>query len=68
MLDTKERKDKLPEANLLKVCPKCSIKLPLFAKDGKHNFCPSSKAFEGKIVEICMKCKMDEVVEDWKNP
>ena len=49
----------------LRKCLKCGIELPDFTKDGKHNFCPSSEAFKGRIVEICMKCKMEEVVEKW---
>jgi len=49
-------------------CPKCGVKLPLFDEKDQHNFCPSSEALPGRIVEICMKCKMEEVVAKWKNP
>lgn len=56
-------------------CPKCGAKLPLFNEKGQHNFCPTlwedSKTVDGvwhpqKIIEICMKCKMEEVVEKWR--
>jgi len=48
-------------------CPKCGIELSVFDKDGKHNFCPASTP-DGKIINLCMKCKMEEVVEKWKHP
>lgn len=47
-------------------CPKCGVELPLFTEHGKHNFCPSSEYKQGKIVELCMKCKMEEVVVIWQ--
>jgi uncharacterized Zn finger protein (UPF0148 family) len=53
---------------IFRKCPKCGIELLMMDKDGKHNFCPSSEAFSGRIVEICMKCKMEEVVAKWENP
>jgi len=46
-------------------CPKCGRKLPLFNEGGQHNFCPSSEFEQGKIVDLCMKCKMEEVVALW---
>lgn len=49
----------------LKTCPKCKVKIPVYNEEGKHNFCPSSEFEQGKIVDLCMKCKMEEVVEKW---
>ena len=46
-------------------CPKCGVKLPPSSEEGKHNFCPSSEFIRGKIVEICMECKIQEVVAIW---
>jgi hypothetical protein len=48
-------------------CQKCEVELPIFNEKGQHNFCPASTP-DGGIVNLCMKCKMDEVVEKWKNP
>ncbi|MCX6760425.1 MAG: hypothetical protein NTW46_03740 [Candidatus Nealsonbacteria bacterium] len=48
-----------------KICPKCEIKLPYFTKDGKHNFVPSVNQ-NGKIIDICMKCKMEEIIKKWE--
>lgn len=48
-------------------CPKCKVELPVFNENGQHNFCQASMP-SGGIVNLCMKCKMDEVVEKWKNP
>ena len=70
-----EEDEKLPKFNPEKRCPKCGKLFPiwrlrLFSGEKRkrlaHNFCPSSKAFSGKIVSICMECKMEEVVEKWK--
>lgn len=47
------------------ICPKCGIKLPFFTEDGKHNFVPSVDQ-NGKIINLCMKCKMEEVTRKWK--
>ena len=49
---------------MLVTCPKCNIKLPLFDEKGAHNFCPTASS-NGEIVNICMKCKMDEVKKHW---
>lgn len=46
-------------------CSKCGVELPVFNGKGQHNFCPSSEAVKGRIVEICMKCKMEEVLARW---
>lgn len=48
-------------------CPKCGVELPVFNEKGQHNFCPSSTVIKGKIVDICMKCKMEEVVKVWQD-
>ena len=50
----------------IRECPKCKKEPPSFDENGKHNFCPSSEFEKGKIVEICMKCKMAEVIEKWE--
>ncbi len=81
-----EEKEKLPEYNPLKICPKCGKQFQIWGhyfnsqeKKWKigHNFAPAvwknSKIVDGiwhsqKIIEICRKCKVDEVVEKWKNP
>ncbi|KKQ18575.1 MAG: hypothetical protein US31_C0003G0004 [Berkelbacteria bacterium GW2011_GWA1_36_9] len=49
-------------------CPKCWVELPLFNEKGQHNFCPTISIGKNKIVEICIKCKMEEVVKKWENP
>jgi hypothetical protein len=48
-------------------CPKCGRELLQFNEAGQHNFCPTSKFAPGKIVHVCMKCKIEEVVDKWKN-
>jgi len=72
-----EEDEKLPEHNLEQTCKKCGKSYPtwrlhLFSGEKRkrlaYNFCPSSEAIPGRIVEICMKCKMEEVVEKWENP
>lgn len=72
-----KKEDGLPEHNPVQVCPKCGKSYPvwrfhLFYEETKerlaHNFCPSSEAFPSRIVEICMKCKIEEVVAKWENP
>jgi hypothetical protein len=69
--------EKLPESNPEQKCPKCGKSLPiwrlrLFSGEQRkrlaYNFCPSSEAFPGRIVDICMNCKMKEVFAKWKNP
>ena len=47
-------------------CPKCGIRLPIFNEKGQYNFCPTSSICKNKIVEICIKCKIDEVVKIWE--
>ncbi|MCX6721235.1 MAG: hypothetical protein NT026_01380 [Candidatus Staskawiczbacteria bacterium] len=47
-------------------CPKCGVELPQFDERGQHNFCPTSEFVPGKILNVCMKCKMEEVVREWK--
>lgn len=54
----------LENDQLLKICPKCNTKLPIFNEKGMHNFCPASTP-NGGIIDICMKCKMDEVKKHW---
>jgi len=70
-----EEDEKLPGYNPEQVCEKCGGSYPiwrlhLFSGEQKkrlaHNFCPSSEAFPGRIVDICMDCKMKEVVAKWK--
>jgi hypothetical protein len=48
-------------------CPRCGKEYPvmgmrLFSGETEerpaHNFCPTLDATTGKIVEVCMKCKM----------
>ena len=51
-----------------RICLKCGVQSPVFTEDGKHNFCPSSEAFKGRIEEICMKCKMEEITAKWDSP
>ncbi|MGD0577253.1 MAG: hypothetical protein ABSA74_04210 [Candidatus Staskawiczbacteria bacterium] len=66
--------EKLPEYNPIKTCPKCGREYPIWrlhlyigekAMRLAHNFCPADDP-SGKIVELCMKCKMDGVVEKWR--
>jgi hypothetical protein len=47
-------------------CPKCGVESSVFDEKGQHNFCPSGSAPLFKIVEICIKCKMEEVIAKWK--
>lgn len=47
-------------------CPECGAQLPLYTKEGKHNFCPKSTNNKG-IIEVCMKCKMKAVVAHWRD-
>lgn len=74
-----EEDEKLPEFNPEQKCPKCGKSIPiwrlrLFSGEKEprlaHNFCPSSETVPGKIVEICMKCKMEEVEKNkqWNQP
>ena len=49
------------ESNLEIICPKCGVELSLFNEKGQHNFCPTS-ASKGRIINICMKCKIEEIV------
>ena len=46
-------------------CKKCGAELPIFNEKGQHNFCPLSLP-NGKIIDVCMKCKMQEIVEKWR--
>jgi len=46
-------------------CLKCGQWLPMFAEDGKHNFCPASTK-DGGIINLCIKCKVEEVIEAWR--
>lgn len=56
---------KNPEQKIhTKVCPLCHTELPLFTEGGKHNFCPAN-AKDGRIIDICIKCKMKEVTDRW---
>lgn len=69
-----EENRRLPENNLELVCPKCGNSYSIWCLrlyDGEcqkrlaHNFCPSNEAFPGRIVDICMRCKMEEVESLW---
>ena len=69
-----EENGKLPENNPELICPKCGKSYPVWRlhlflgeqqKRLAHNFCPSSEAFRGRIVDICMKCKMEEIESLW---
>ncbi|OGZ64233.1 MAG: hypothetical protein A2998_00355 [Candidatus Staskawiczbacteria bacterium RIFCSPLOWO2_01_FULL_37_25b] len=69
-----EEYEKLPKHNPEQTCKKCGKSYPIWQlhlflgekrKRLAHNFCPSSEAIKGRIVEICMKCKMEEVVKKW---
>lgn len=46
-----------------KNCPRCKKELPLFKKDGRHNFVPAADGLE----EICIRCKIKEVYSIWKS-
>jgi len=50
-----------------RTCALCSITLPEFNKDGKHNFVPH--VLDGEIKNLCMKCKMRFVTSSrsWTN-
>jgi RNA polymerase subunit RPABC4/transcription elongation factor Spt4 len=70
-----EEVQELPEHNPEQICPKCGKSFPIWrlhlfsgekTKRPAHNFCPSSEAIPGRIVEICMECKTTEVVAKWK--
>ncbi len=37
-------------------CQVCKEELPIFAEDGKHNFCPHVLEKVG-MVSVCIKCK-----------
>ncbi|MGA2417690.1 MAG: hypothetical protein ABSF55_00365 [Candidatus Staskawiczbacteria bacterium] len=45
-------------------CPICHVKSPLMNSDGKHNFCPHSTE-DGKVISICMGCKVDRIGWKW---
>lgn len=45
-------------------CPRCGKRAPEFDERGMHNFCPAT--YEPR--NICMDCKMKEVLAKWKNP
>lgn len=76
-----EEREKMPAYNPLKVCPKCKQEYTVYGyyfnsqeKKWKvgHNFVPTSQNLQtGKegagITEICMKCKMGQVVarDEW---
>jgi len=49
----------------IETCQICQEKLSIFTKGGKHNFCPGSFQ-NGQIVNICIKCKMKEILKAWK--
>ncbi|MFH1656621.1 MAG: hypothetical protein ABH956_02500 [Candidatus Nealsonbacteria bacterium] len=47
------------------ICSECGKKLPCYNQEGMNNFCP--KSFNGKEVKnVCMACKMQEVVVCWR--
>jgi hypothetical protein len=39
---------------------KCNAELPIFDEKGNHNFCPQVQK-NGKIIDVCMKCKTAEL-------
>jgi len=43
-------------------CEICKIVLPVFAQDGKHNFCPHM-APNGEVIQLCMDCKIKEIAK-----
>lgn len=43
-------------------CLRCGVELPEFDEKGQHNFCPASTP-EGKIISLCMACKMQVLSE-----
>ena len=45
--------------------PKCGVELPVLNNNGENNFCPQVQK-DGKIIDVCMKCKMAEVEKIWK--
>jgi hypothetical protein len=47
-----------------KVCPRCSISLPIMDEKGQHNFCPTIAG--GKVISVCMKCKLFETSDPGK--
>lgn len=47
------------------ICPECGANLPIFTDDGNHNFVPHIK--DGKFINICIKCKVDEVTATWNH-
>lgn len=47
---------------IVKKCEICGIELPDRKDDGRHNFVPLFDPLDGKIKEVCLKCKMREVV------
>jgi hypothetical protein len=46
-------------------CQKCGVEFSPFNEKGKHNFCPLSLP-NGKIINVCIKCKMEEIVKKWE--
>jgi len=42
----------------LRVCSVCKRELPYVTDDGKHNFVPHHFRGSGKIIEICIRCKL----------
>jgi hypothetical protein len=43
-------------------CERCNKSAPIFDENGQHNFCPASTE-DGKIIYLCMSCKMEEIAE-----
>jgi len=41
------------------ICLKCGAEMKA------HKSCPSSEFKKGKIVDLCPKCKMEEIVAIW---
>lgn len=48
-----------------KICPICKRELPVFDAEDRYNFCPSARVVEDQVVDICRKCKIDEIVLLW---
>lgn len=56
---TKKREERGFSTEMLRVCPRCGKKHPLFNREGGHNFIPSVRG-DGEIESICIKCKVKQ--------
>ena len=50
----------------IQLCAKCGKSLPIVSDEGKNNFCPASDG-TGKIINLCMECKIKDIAEHGKN-